>query len=231
MIKRLVFAASAMMVMGAVQVAHAADIVEPAAPEIYDWTGLYVGGHIGYGWSKIDYESDRLSEPSKTDADGIIGGAQIGYNIQFDSIVVGPEISFTWTDLDDEEHAVEDTFGSDIDWYAIFGGRIGFAADRFLMYVRGGYALIDVGTDGFNPNIPAGFDDSETNDGFAIGAGIEHALTDNVIIGAEYMYVDVSDKDHDGNTDQPVPPFNEFKNSDVGGHIHAVTARVSFKFR
>jgi outer membrane immunogenic protein len=216
------------LVLG-VATARAADVVE-APSEVYDWTGFYVGGHFGYGWGSIDFESDRLSEPSNTDPEGILGGAHIGYNFQFDSIVIGPEVSFTWTDLDDEVHEIEDTYNSDIDWYAIFGGRIGFAADRSLFYVRGGYALIEVGTGGSNPNVPVNFDGSETQDGFAIGAGVEHAITDNIIIGAEYMYVDVSDEDQDGNTDQPVLPFNKFKNSDVGGHIHAVTARVSFKF-
>jgi len=43
--------------------AMAADLSRPvykappagALPVTYDWTGFYVGGHVGYGWAKKDW--------------------------------------------------------------------------------------------------------------------------------------------------------------------------------
>jgi outer membrane immunogenic protein len=225
--KRLWTSAVASLAIMAASSAMAADIEQPMETA-YDWTGIYVGGHFGYGWGSIDYETSLIFPGDiDTDPDGILGGAQAGYNFQHDSLVFGPEISFTWADLDDDvDTGIPGiSFGSEIDWYAIFGGRIGFALDRTLIYARGGYAITKVGTNGEADFIPDSFDDDETHDGFAIGGGVEHAVTDNVIVGVEYMYVDIGDKDHDGNTDIGIP----YENSDVGGHIHAVTGRVSFK--
>jgi outer membrane immunogenic protein len=70
--------------------------VEP----IYDWTGFYVGGNIGYSWGRSnstftlsDATSGAIlsSTPSKFDMDGVIGGGQIGYNWQRERWVFGLE--------------------------------------------------------------------------------------------------------------------------------------------
>ena len=43
------------------------------AQPAFAWTGFYVGGHAGYGWS----EAENL------DPKGWFGGGQIGYNWQY----------------------------------------------------------------------------------------------------------------------------------------------------
>src|SRR5437588_11642444 len=83
--------------------ARAADIVEP--PAVYDWSGFYIGGNIGYGFTA---EPDKVGlltngegvEPggilggNVTDIDqlslhGIFGGGQVGYDWQTGSVVFG----------------------------------------------------------------------------------------------------------------------------------------------
>lgn len=69
--------------------------VEP----VYDWTGFYVGGNIGYSWGRSSTDlgfSDStggalLATPGKFNMDGVIGGGQIGYNWQRDKWVFGLE--------------------------------------------------------------------------------------------------------------------------------------------
>jgi outer membrane immunogenic protein len=70
--------------------------VEP----IYDWTGFYVGGNVGYSWGRSnstltlsDATSGAIlsSTPSKFDMNGVIGGGGIGYNWQRDKWVFGLE--------------------------------------------------------------------------------------------------------------------------------------------
>lgn len=73
----------------------------PPPPAIYDWTGIYVGGHVGggiladsvsqNGVGANNFLSSRSLYPA-----GVIGGAQAGANYEFAPWVVG--IEGTWTD-------------------------------------------------------------------------------------------------------------------------------------
>src|SRR5690242_13914408 len=69
----------------------------PAVVVAYSWTGLYVGGHVGYGWADKDW-SDPLGPPfaiGSHTATGWLAGAQVGFNYQFGSWVIGAEGQFS----------------------------------------------------------------------------------------------------------------------------------------
>src|SRR5262245_39523907 len=68
----------------------AAAYVVPAP--FISWTGLYVGGHVGGAWSDVNWANVNLTgERVNNDASGVIGGGQIGYNVQFGAVVLGAE--------------------------------------------------------------------------------------------------------------------------------------------
>jgi outer membrane immunogenic protein len=77
--------------------------VEP----VYDWTGFYIGGNVGYSWgssnstvSMSDATSGTIlnSAIGKFNMDGVIGGGQIGYNWQRDRWVFGLEADIQGSD-------------------------------------------------------------------------------------------------------------------------------------
>jgi len=80
---------------------QAADMPVPA-PAIYDWTGIYVGRHIG-GGILVDSVSQNGVSPGGSNLAGsgdlrpagVIGGGQIGANYEFAPWVVGIEGTFT----------------------------------------------------------------------------------------------------------------------------------------
>jgi outer membrane immunogenic protein len=98
------------------RVTPAAPLVSVAAP---NWSGLYIGAHVGYGWSDFDFR-----EPSATfsvpgfvlpdagvvtlpfllarsyEGDGVLGGGQVGVNAQFGSLVLGVEADISSTGID-----------------------------------------------------------------------------------------------------------------------------------
>ena len=67
-----------------------------------DWTGFYVGGHIGGGWGTKD-----VFDPSQGgvliasgNVSGFLGGVQAGYNYQVNNwLVLGVEGDFSWADV------------------------------------------------------------------------------------------------------------------------------------
>src|SRR5262245_39723125 len=76
----------------------------PPASVVYDWTGLYIGGHAGYGWgdpdSHIDWSNSILAGGPLPPAipatylkqtKGFIGGGQIGFNYQTGNLLIGVE--------------------------------------------------------------------------------------------------------------------------------------------
>jgi outer membrane immunogenic protein len=99
--KRLLSAA-ALIVLGA-PAALAADLPsrQPAlppivaAPPLFTWSGFYVGVNGGYGWADATATGNTFlgSLGLGVEADGFIGGAQVGYNIQFGGFVLGAEVT------------------------------------------------------------------------------------------------------------------------------------------
>src|SRR2546421_919176 len=86
--------------------ALAADIARPVykappagvLPVAYDWTGFYVGGHVGYGWAEKDWrDAFGLNVSNKTN--GFLGGGQVGFNYQIGQFVLGAEGDFSWSGI------------------------------------------------------------------------------------------------------------------------------------
>jgi outer membrane immunogenic protein len=107
-------------------VAQAADMplkAPPVAPGV-NWTGFYVGGHIGYGWGTKDFSlpdiaGEKFGDCSGKDREcfdfsklgspalshklsGFLGGAQAGFNLQSGAFVYGVEGQFSWTGMKED---------------------------------------------------------------------------------------------------------------------------------
>jgi outer membrane immunogenic protein len=73
---------------------------------VYDWTGFYIGGNVGYSWGRSNDNSTfangagtvLFTNYSKTNLDGVVGGGQIGYNWQVQNWVLGLESDIQGTD-------------------------------------------------------------------------------------------------------------------------------------
>ena len=80
--------------------AFAADLTPPPPPPpIFTWTGVYLGGQIGYAWGSgnLNYTGfDPFSGLAFTTGlggspSGVIGGAHVGYDLQINQFVFGLE--------------------------------------------------------------------------------------------------------------------------------------------
>jgi outer membrane immunogenic protein len=110
--------------------------------------------------------------------------------------VFGVEGNFDWTGLNAtlQNPVIAITQGHvKLHWLGTATGRIGYAVDRSLLYVKGGAAWADVkSTSTFGGAIFAG-PDSSTNSGWTLGGGWEYAFAPNWSAKIEYDYVHLSD--------------------------------------
>lgn len=244
---KIIIATTAMLISTAAYAADAIVYEEPAPVLINDsfsWTGGYIGGHGGYGWGK-NRDVNNASAPNLKIKGGF-GGLQAGYNWQFDNnVVLGAEadisfgsISKSWEGKNYNNAVHSRYYGKDkIGTQGTLRARLGYAADRFMPYVTGGLAIAETKhTLGCSVAINSNSNGcaigefetskSKTKVGYAVGAGVEYAVTNNWTIKTEYLYTDLGKtkmKLHDIN--YPNAAERKFKM-----HSNEIRFGVNYKF-
>ena len=159
-----------------------------AAAPIFTWTGFYVGVNAGYGWSDDDFDAVDFADDE--DDGGFIGGAQVGYNYQIGSFVVGLEGDIQYADFgregvfnfEDEDGDILEGELESSDWFGTVRARAGVAFGQALIYATGGFAFADDAT------------------GWTAGGGLEYAFTNNLSAKIKGLYVSL-DADNDFDID------------------------------
>lgn len=207
MMKRI--ALGALLALGLAAPASAADMRMPVkAPPpiiapIFTWTGFYLGGHLGAGWTSHGIREEFFGTEWGGSSDAtFLGGGQIGYNWQINSFVLGFEADVAGIANRSRSDAIVipgvgliavDGHGGG-NWVATVAARLGFAIDRTLLYGKVGYGWVNGSGDATVTNLTTGasyalgFDG--TRDGLLLGAGIEYAFTNNWTVKAEYNWID-----------------------------------------
>ena len=193
--------------------AMAADVGRPVyrAPSpaqvypVYSWTGCYIGGHIGGLWAHKKWvDHDPLSvtfglSDGSHDPIGFLGGLQAGCDYQFvESFIVGIAGDYAWSEAESPPSNLSILFPgftnhSKVNSLASVTGRIGYAWDRFLGYVKGGGAW-ENNDHFFTDGITTGTA-SLTRGGWTVGVGGEYAFTNFVSGFVEYDHYDFGNRD------------------------------------
>lgn len=194
------------------------------------WTGFYIGGHIGGGWADVDWANvDLTGERATFNAPGFVGGAQFGYNRQFDKFVFGVEVTYSGTTLNDGFVSLVDsnvTYNNNVNDVFTLTGRLGVALDRWLMYAKGGWASAQVVLSGQNAATSDSFSFTDRRNGWTIGGGLEYRAWHNISLGVEYGFLDLGSKTNTGITALGFPVT-------ITGdavQFQTVTARLNFHF-
>src|ERR1700730_9460457 len=192
-----------------------------------DWSGFYIGGHLGGAWSRSGYTYDNgVLEDFNFNSDSIIGGGHLGLQGQWGPWVLGVEGSFDATDLSQTAAGLDSTQSLKIDDIATVTARLGYALPAWLFYVKGGWAGIHEKNSSIDPDTAVTHSFSDWNSGYTVGGGIEYKVTRNWIIGTEFNFYNT--KFNRSGTDTsgfPVSVLNS--NAD----IYSVLFRVSYLFK
>lgn len=209
----IVFAAILILLSGGILAAgYAADLSRnytetESQPKNIEWSGLYIGGTLGYGNANHDLTVQLFNvdpepgEPSTYDlanidgmnSHGVIGGFQLGYDYQLDSTwVVGVRGSYGFNDMETKVSITD--FGKfslekSNEWS--IGIRAGaLVYPETLVYALGDYTRTKYSAKGLN-NLgdPDFFSKTSARfGGVSLGGGVEIAAAKNVFVGIEYAH-------------------------------------------
>ena len=176
---------AAIAVFACITPTYAADLPlkAPPRPQVYDWTGFYIGAHAGYLWGRARVVDNGFVTDPNAPVNGFIGGGLAGVNWQKDRWVVGAEVDGGFA----RAHgvgaiALQNLY--DIRWDSHLRGRLGYTFDNLLLFVAAGLAVADFKftEGGFGPIVGTKFF------GGSIGGGLEYGFTPNVAGRIEYLY-------------------------------------------
>jgi len=240
-------AAAAIVPFAYAPLAQAADLPVPAGPPpvnyyrpaLYDWTGLYLGGNIGAAFmresgSQWSGAPGGVSVPIvgsfSNNPAGALGGGQVGFHYEFAPWVVGIEgawsgaVSMSSTTMVSAAGGSNVTLTNNLFWLASVTGRVGYAHDDLLFYVKGGGAWESVkylenlglfGATGTQQTI------TDTRSGWTAGAGIEYGLTENFSAKVEYDFYDFGTQNYNFTLVTPLS---------ISSQVHQVLAGINYRF-
>ena len=230
--KKFLLATSALAALGATAPALAADLgAQPyynKAPAyvgpIYNWTGFYIGGHLGGAFSGgNNFNGLVLSDYSAR----VLGGVQAGADYQFaPNWVVGVEGQYSWLGKNNLNAIFPAGFIYNNDQRALgsITGRVGWTWGQGLVYVKGGYAYSDNRDTLTFAGIPVAFAlDQNHRDGYTVGAGLEYMFAQNWSGKAEYQYYNFGDSRFIAPA--VLVPFGSFHNDE-----HTLKVGINYRF-
>jgi outer membrane immunogenic protein len=249
----LILLATTAIGLASSQVASAADLPVKAPPQYvppFNWTGPYIGGFFGYGWgdntvvdhegaSSIDRTTSSLLVPAPAptgpgfgthdyNINGFLGGAAVGWNWQVNPwLVLGIESGVTWTGIDDTAACGSFTCRTEMPWMFDITGRVGYAVDRALFYVKGGGVWAHSEYTKWN-SVLGYATATDTRFGWVVGAGIEYAFLPNWSAKIEYNFIDFGTQTE---TFTFYAPCCATVYSDIDQQIQFVKAGINYRFK
>lgn len=209
----------------------------PALPPLYNWTGFYIGGNVGYGFGGIGMSDTAGSAFTSTTSQSFLGGGQVGFNWQWAGLVLGAEGDFEW--LPNTKNTLTAANAGSLAtatindrWLTLADARLGYAWDRFLVFAKGGGAFAGVSnSSGAISGTPTTFAISGpgSNSGWNVGFGAEWAVWGTWSVKAEYDFIRFDNAVLTTAASAPAP-FAGDTISTNNRQISLVTVGLNYKF-
>jgi outer membrane immunogenic protein len=221
-----------------------------AAPvPMYNWSGFYIGGNLGGEW--LSSQTSILTQFTPTDAyrvgtslnqlntSAFVGGAQGGFNWQFSNWVIGFEGDYIWshdTGSATTQSIVVPSISATVDATGksleLAAGRVGYAWNNWLFYVKGGGAWEQASATSETFRSSTLIDTTSTNidrSGWTIGGGIEWGFWANWSAKIEYNYIDFGTQTFTSiGTSGAIAGLSALRNSSAT--VDLIRAGVNYRF-
>ena len=144
-----------------------------------------MGANFGGAWT-----SGSLNIPGNNFYGGIselIGGGQVGYNLQAGHLLFGVEGDFDWASFDHPAIPFPTLGSVSQHWLSTVAGRFGIVNDRWLVFGKLGGGWVGSSA---SLSVPGGsWNGSNTDAGWLIGGGIEYGFKAHWTVNLEYDYL------------------------------------------
>ncbi len=175
-----------------------------------DWTGfngvLFFGGGFLTGSDSLGLDAFFRSGA---------GGGSVGYDHQFNSIVLGASLEGAITNFQSSTRS--GSARQSANWLSAATVRVGYDAGRFMPYLSAGVGLgnykIERKSDGASSE--------NTHVAFVAGGGVEARITDNIFARADYKHYEFSEETYD------VPGWSSFS---ADGRADMFTLGAGYRF-
>jgi outer membrane immunogenic protein len=219
----------------------------PVAP-YYNWTGFYIGGNLGAGFTSGSFSDTAGSTFTNSNNTTFLGGGQVGVNYEFwGGVVVGAEAMFDWAP--NQNNTLTATLPASLvapattatatinnRWVSTATGKLGYAWDRVLLYGKGGGAWVGQSNSNLTTTTAAGgvstlgvSTSNSNNLGWTAGVGVEWAFWGTWSARAEYDYIRLNNQ----TVTTATLPGNAFSADTISINnrtINMITAGVNYKF-
>ncbi len=217
-----------------------------AAAQEYNWSGLYLGGHVGYAWADVSVVDTDGGVPYGAfdySPAGVVAGGTAGYNIELNrAVLIGIEADLGYMDLNGEKYIASSSPGHHQELrvegglYGDITGRLGLTFGRTLIYGKGGFAFFD--GEAVQQTTKAWYTPkgTDTFTGWTAGGGIEHAIAPNWTLKVEYMHYDFGSqggsqtKTSTVGADDPGTPKGYVFNNEHDLTVDTVKGAVNYHF-
>jgi outer membrane immunogenic protein len=166
----------------------------------WSWSGCYVGGEAGGLWATEDWTNRTPGGAFNNESLGghdlssWVGGVQTGCDFQLPGgFVVGLAGDYAWADAAGIHDSAKEEgvhYSSTINSLASLTGRIGYAQDRFLGYVKGGGVWANADYSASTIVLGTVYTSRDTRPGWTVGVGGEYAFTKHLSGFVEYDFYD-----------------------------------------
>ena len=185
--KKILFSVVLIMVMAV----STSALAQNQSYKPYNWSGFYFGIQGAYLKGNSDWEMAYEGNRIDHELEGGMGGFFLGYNYQTPvNLVVGVDTEMNFGSVDGSSACPDWTYSchTDVYWMGSTKFRLGYAIDRFMPYVTLGWAY--GGGEVYVKDLYTGIEYSTDNGyfGFTPGIGFEFAITNNLLLRAEYSY-------------------------------------------
>jgi outer membrane immunogenic protein len=241
----------------------AADMPIKAPPvakaAIANWTGFYLGGHLGAGWGTKNWDLTDVDLaatgafsnffdspfsnghlPTSFGIDGFLGGGQAGYRLQTGAWVFGVEATISGANIKGSNECFDLVCSSKVDWLVTLTGQVGWAVHHALLYIKGGAAWVhekhSLDWPTCQPSvICTGSSLTTTRIGWLFGTGIAYAFDPRWSAFVEYNYMDFGSRQavlvvSEVGVGAVVGSFVETRTIDINQKLHVIKAGVNYRF-
>ena len=221
----------------------------PQSPTIpssapHNWSGLYVGPQVGYGWADTGWifpVDSYFTLPDglryfDADARGSFAGGHITWNRQIGPYVVGAGLAINGAALREARLGPftalfpDDRYVTSLEAFGTLTGRLGYAHKDFLLYTSGGFARGHANfkaVSGPPGGGVVGLVKQHLN-GWTLGGGLEYMLAPDIVVGIQYDYIRLyGEVSQIATTGTPSTDPFVLNTDDVS--MHAVSVRLSLK--